>query len=257
MTEQYPSPLVKIDPWSTYGLRLTAFPSPSAQIDSSHWWKETVGIAPETQQINRKAGVIRDEGPFGKGRLLLEVQPAKIDWRFTSLVEEEAGVILLERLLPLETTLNSFVPAMNRWLRISPSTIRLAFGAYLATPVGDRPTGYTQLSRFLHYVQLDPVGASDFFYQVNRPRESKTILGLRLNRLTKWSVLLASSAQLVLGSGNRIVATQNQEVLARHLELDVNTAAENTTEFRNEDLLPLWEELAQLGREIADKGDIP
>ena len=56
------------------------------------------------------------------------------------------------------------------------------------------------------------------------------------------------------GLGPAIVGTPQ---LACRLELDINTSAENTNLIPLEHIRQLFEELVNLGYEIADKGDIP
>ncbi len=244
-------------PWLVYGLRLTAFTSPSAQIDSMNWWSSVVGELPESQQSSPKTGRKREVGPFEGSRLILEVQPSRIDWRLTSLSDDQPGPTSREELLPLQSTVESFLRIANGWFVMAPPLIRLAFGSHLGIPVDDRSAGYQLLAKYLPSVQLDPSNSSDFIYQINRSRVSTVVPNLKLNRLSKWSVAVASLGVIAFQGENRAAANFTHQFFSCHLELDINTAADNTDEFQREHLPSQFLELIQLGEEIAHRGDIP
>src|SRR5208282_50763 len=79
-----------------------------------------------------------------------------------------------------------------------PPAIRLAYGAILLQPVDNRETGYLRLGELASAVKIDPK-SEDFFYQINRPRESTTLKNMRLNRLSKWSVALFQPMRFAFG----------------------------------------------------------
>jgi len=133
---------------------------------------------------------------------------------------------------------------MLRWLAGCPPLQRLAFGAVLTRPVDDLLTGYRQISDYLPFVQLDPESSSDFSYQINRPRNSTVISGLRINRFSRWSVA-------------RVFASTFDTQIGCRVELDINTAQEFQGELPQEKLPVIIQELVDLGKEIAENGDIP
>jgi hypothetical protein len=245
--------------WQVQVLRLTAFPSPSARVVEPTWWTDLVGEPPETRISRPRIGGHQEEGPFRGGRLLLTVQPNRIDWRFTAVDEEEREVETIPIIGSLPESVGIFLPLMRRWFELETClpAQRLAFGAILLQPVEDRSAGYRQISLYLPCVELDPEGSSDFSYQINRPRDSGSgITDLRINRLSKWSVAARARAQLSIGSA-AVRYSRSQEDFSCRLELDINTAADFQEELTCEQLPQVFEELVDLGQEIAREGDIP
>ena len=75
-----------LDNWQTERLRLTGFPSPAPPIDtsgSSNWWRNVTGEEPERRISHPKRSGQQDEGPLRDGKLILRVEPARIDWFYT------------------------------------------------------------------------------------------------------------------------------------------------------------------------------
>lgn len=243
--------------WQAINLRLTAFPSPAAQFAEPTWWSDLIGNAPEKRISKPKRLEQQEEGPFEGGNLILSVQPSRIDWVLTTLKEQERGQEL-SVIGSFPVALDKYLKLVVSWLssRMCPPLERLAFGAILLQPVEDRTTGYRQLSTYVHSVDLDPEGTSDFFYQINRPRESRSgIPGLRINRLSKWSRAGLQDIEVTLAPVPR--QTAGPVRFACHLELDINTAHEFRNELPQEQLSQIFQELVDLGKEIASKGDIP
>ncbi|MSQ46812.1 MAG: hypothetical protein EXR78_00250 [Deltaproteobacteria bacterium] len=161
---------------------------------------------------------------------------------------------------PLPESLNIFPQLMTRWLesRECPVTQRLAFGATLWQPVDDQQTGYRQLAAYLPGLQLalEGEGASDFLYQINRARNSSSaIAGLRINRLSKWSVSFWAIAELPLVPEARF--RFHQKGTGCRLELDINTHPDFPGDLPQDQLGQIFNELVTLGQEIAREGDIP
>ena len=258
MTDQTSITLPDEIQWMPYILRLTAFPSPLAQFDSSNWWANIVGELPESQDRKPKIGKVTEIGPFDGSNLILDVQPDRIDWRLTSLSEVNRPLPLSkEELVPLQPILNRYIQIANEWFRVAPPLIRLAFGARLGIPVDNKIDGSHILSSYLPFMDMDFANSSDFLYQINRSRTSTVVPELRLNRLTKWSVLSATTGSFVMRDQQPVSTSTTQNFYSCHLELDINTSAENTDEYQPEHLSPLFDELVQIGLEIAQRGDIP
>lgn len=251
-----PTALPPISAWQVERLRLTAFPPPMTKISQPPWWADLVGYPPETVVSRPKVGLHREEGVFEGRKLFLQIQPERIDWILTPVVPEEmpetppsAG--------PFPDALKSFVNLMERWLEVCLPITRLAFGAVLFQPVADQRAGYVQIAKYLPSLKLDP-DTSDFLYQINRPRDSTSgVPGLRINRLTKWSILLFQGFDVTLAKKELTTVGYAVEESACRLELDINTVPESAAELPRETLPRVSQELVHLGQEIATKGDIP
>lgn len=246
--------------WQSELLRLTVFPSPSNAKVNSSWWSELLGQAPDTEVSRPRLGTTRVEGPFGNGKLVLDIKPTRIDWLFVpiNLEDDEVGefptIGLFDKALPL------FSELMNRWfgLESCPVVQRLAFGAVLVQPVSDRKVGYQRIAQYLSSVQLDTDNSHDFAYQINRPRLSQSSIAanLRVNRLMKWSVVALSVKQVSM-DGESLIVQAEKPAFACRLELDINTTQDFSGEITRYQMPQLFEELLSLGQEIAANGDIP
>jgi hypothetical protein len=130
--------------WQAETLRLTAFPSPSAQIIRPTWWRDLVGEKPESSISQPRKGGLREEGPFADGKLVLAFEPTRIDWLYTPIADEKQQAEGFLTIAPLRDALSAFVPLMNRWFELEscPAVQRLAVGVVVLQPVRDLQTGY-------------------------------------------------------------------------------------------------------------------
>ena len=233
------------DNWLVELVRVTAFPSPSLQIDSSRWFSEIVGEPAESQLILPKKGTSREEGPYGNGRLILETQPARIDWVLSKLPDEE---LLGEP----SVVFKQFTDLVTRWFELSGPLQRLAFGSILSLPVNSRREGYERLGHFLKGVQIDPENSSDFLYQINRPRPFEANgFQIKVNRLSKWFVSLWQMLEIRAVSGS--ITSGN----ACRLELDLSTDGEFAGELPKDLLTKILDVLIEFALEISQRGDVP
>jgi hypothetical protein len=242
--------------WSIYGLRLTAFLSPAAEFDPSNWRNEIVGDLPEAEQGNPRLFQKTEVYPYKNGKLILDTNPGRIDWRYTSI--QDPMMLLphsLDNFWADRECIEEFLVIVNRWFALGLPVVRIAFGTAMGIPVDDRAAGYQVLDQYLPAVQLDPFHSSDFQYQINRSRQSVTIPNLMINRLSKWSTQVATVTTLDIATnkpvGSKIVSTM------AHLELDINTSADHRGPFESDQLEPQYLELKTLAMEIAEEGDIP
>jgi hypothetical protein len=101
---------------------------------------------------------------------------------------------------------------------------------------------------------IDPIGSSDLFYQINRPRDSRgKIPDLIINRLSKWSILALQIAAI----DSRGSMVKGNKRLSCRLELDISTSGEYCGTIDRKAIAPVFKELVELGKEISEKGDIP
>ena len=138
------------------------------------------------------------------------------------------------------------------WLQEScPPATRLACGVTLLWPVPSREEGYVGVSSLLPF-SLD-ADARDFTYQINRRKDSRVLSGVRINRLSKWSVL-GIRASLMAADTMQVLEEQEEE-FAIQLELDVNTVEGDVDALSGEEAAQEFDELVTLAREIAGHGD--
>ena len=258
MAQKNLADLPPLEAWQAEGLRLTLFPSPAAQIGEASWWKDLVGEPAAAKIVQPRIGGHQEEGPFENRKLVLRVEPIRIDWLLAPLDEGTLAAATIPTVGSFPESLNLFVPLMFRWFQAEtcPPAQRLAFGATVLLPAGDTQEGYRQISAYLPF-QFDAEGSSDFSYQINRPRNSLSgISSLRINRLSKWSVMRVVLGTLAFGPASVGYSARQMHHVCR-LELDINTTPDFPGELSREQLPQVFQELVRFAKEIVEKGDIP
>lgn len=246
--------------WKAESLRFTAFLEQGESPDCSTWWADVVGDAPETKTQKFREGTLREEGPFLSGRLVLSIEPLRVDWMLTTDMQQVVAIGDFDSLPDFTSVHSEFTALSKRWVAIGIPVIRLAVGAVLLLPVRNREEGYTRLASYLPALKIDPVGSSDLLYQINRRRISRRSADFSINRLSKWSVALFHSAHLQIGlapNPKSTLQTVGDSLAACRLELDVNTEPGIATPIPTEIVTLLIDELTELAIEIAKKGDQP
>lgn len=244
---------VDLSTWQAESLRVTCFPSSATEFNAASWWQNVIGEQPENTIVRARDGFRQDEGNFNDRKVVLGVQPIRIDWLMIAKGEEGESTSS-----SFQDSLDSFLELMSRWFKISPSLRRLAFGVILALPVDDRRSGYELIANYLPNVKLDPVGSSDFLYQINRTRSSRLeIPELVVNRLSKWSVAKQGLARFDLLPEARVSLFPSSDTFSCRLELDINTSADYKDNLPENKLTNIFLELIDLAKEIALEGDIP
>ena len=248
--------------WEVSTIRVTAFAGADLDVhpEAGSWWTQVVESDAEESRSRPGVGEIQESGIFEGKRLVLDIKPGRVDWHLSALPglpDEQPEIV--PTIGPLNDVLTSFTRLTDRWLGICPPLTRMAFGAVLVKPVTDRETGYSTIDELLPKVDIDPENSFDFLYKINRPRTSMSgISGLILNRLSTWSVLATFLLQVGAGSGGGgVIRDAQQPRFFCRLELDMSTDTNFQEGFSGENTRVVFRELVELGREIAEGGDLP
>jgi hypothetical protein len=241
----------------TESLRFTAFLSTNERIGEQRWWAELTGAEPETRSSRLTLGLTQEAGPFQSYGLVLATNPGRVDW-FLTPKQLEGALPVPMRAGPFAETLPLFCDLMKHWFEASPDFARIALGVVLHKPMQNKLEAYRRLATYLPAVKIDPEGSSEFYYQVNRPRKSKTIEGLQINRLSKWSAALVVPFGLTFASPvqGQIGKIGEGESSCR-IELDINTDPAFPGNLDRPLLPKILGEFADLATEIATVGEIP
>lgn len=259
MSKQDKPSRLLLNAWYVESLRLTAFPVRGTPLTDISWWTELVGEPAETKTIQPRVGGQTEQGEFLGAKLVNQIQPHRVDWQL-QLPDQETQADTFPTVGPFLEIVERFVELMLKWLSLEtcPELHRLAFGAVLVYPIESRVAGYQQLAAFLPSVKLDLEGSSDFLYQINRVRTSTSkIEGLRINRLSRWSVTALQRVDLSFEKNLDMSIAKGKLVHACRLYLDINTVPEFRGPLPEKQRGSLFEELVFLAKEIASEGDIP
>lgn len=229
------------------------------------WWSKVAGAVPENRNSKPARGELIEAGFFGGNVLTLSVQPGRIDWFLSPNIfpqGDDRSDVGIKSVGEFESTGKMFLTTIMKWLDDCPAIVRLAYGAVALEPVDNRMAGYVRIAEYLPAVKIDPAGSEDFFYQINRPRESRVIKGMRLNRLSKWSVASYQPLSIAIGvpvgpSGQPLVHSHGgTPAMACRAEVDLSTPGGVQDELPHGALPSIFEELVILGAEITRQGDI-
>jgi hypothetical protein len=245
--------------WGAEQFRLTVFPLPGATTRFPEWWQSTMALPPDETTSNPKRGSSVVSGSLGSNKLILKLEPDRIDWLFVPPGDLGSNAQPPEpefpTIGPLTESLGAFSDIMERWLVRDdlPEIARIAFGAILKHTEPDRRSAYLRLPEYLP-VRVDP-DSSDFFFQINLPAASRTgVDDLRVNRLSKWSVVALAVFALRFTGATFASEARPPFGHALRLELDINTVPEFRGPLPRGRFIEVYRELAALGQEIAAEG---
>jgi hypothetical protein len=243
--------LLTTSAWQLEFARLIAFPADPPLFMDQHWWEDLASEQPPDFVSTRKKHTREDRGSFQGTVLSLTVDLRRVEWLIQPLGEFGDLPGNLPTLGPFRDKIDWFVELLSHWLTSScPPLVRLAFAAKLLQPAATQQEAYRVLAAHLPAVNLDP-NPNDFFFQINRRKTSTVVAGLPINRVSTWSKM---NVTFSVEPGTPFTWPDNCYTA---LELDINTAPEKTDILPSESLPRLFRELASLGVEIAERGDIP
>ena len=245
--------------WKAEGLRVTTFHDVGVIAKGvEQLWEAITREKPEQLTSRPREGLTVAEGPYGGNTLQCIYRADRVDWNLQPVtpppnipIEGFMSMGLFPGVLP------SFLDVARKWLEESPPVTRLAFGSLLLIETEDLPDAYRRLGALLPAVRLDADGSSDFFYQINRRRISASDPRILVNRLSKWSVMQGGAVALAVVGNAVPQLSRSPDYFACRLELDINSAGPLSSSMPEAGVTQLFEEFVSLGKEIAQKGDIP
>lgn len=255
MADATGEPKLSISDWKIDSLRVTSFPAEPVDCERIAWWEEVIGNKPEERLHRPRQHELIEKGALGERMLTLRIRLDRIDWIFEAPARSQSEAGGFRSGGQFDEGIREIGRLFARWCDLDdcPSSRRLAVGAVLLYPTDDRIGGYRLLSRFLPGVRIDAEYSSDFLYQINRPRPSKSISELRMNRLAKWSVALMKTEMIIFGSHD--APRELGEFHACRIETDMNTDADWKQRFSREEQPRIVDELIGLSEEVVREGD--
>lgn len=239
-----------ITSWNLESIRLSVFlkESPSFEPD---WWRQVIGKEPEVSTNKRQLGQYIDEGTSDHWRIALNISSLnqnRVDW---IVYPSEEALIGFSHIGQYTEQSELFFNKLEKWLAdICPSAVRIALGAVLIHECSDRKASYQLLELLLPIIAFEPDNWSDFSFQVNKKATSTVISNLEINQITKWDAIRMRQIRFDQADNT----SEQVDFHACRLELDINTAAENTTEITNTFIPKVAKELLQLANRYVTKG---
>jgi hypothetical protein len=192
-------------------------------------WPESSSAIGRAKKISHTV-----EGTFEGRKLVMRSVLDRIDW-FLLPTDGMAEEAIMNSDSPSvgspNETFELFSKVVEKWFSCEdlPMINRIAFGATLSRPIGDRRSAYIELRDYIP-VDINPE-STDILYQINLPTQSATVAGLSLNRLSKWLVAQHTILTFPLGAGGSPIPPALSPAAIR-LELDINTVSPLRRRFR-------------------------
>lgn len=237
--------------WEAEGIRFSAFPPPSVNFEVRPLWEALTGKPPEEVQERPQLGLRNEFGPFLDDHLFVTQQPARIDIVFG--VHPQKNELEMPSVGQYPRVAQAHIEVAGKWLRIAPSLGRIAFAPTLLHRVASVEEGYKRLRELLPRLPLDE-GARNMHWQINRPRPSKSVNGVTINRVSKWSLVTLQRMQIAAGTEGLALSQPTTSISACKLELDIYT--DPVEPLPAERLGQLLDELIFAAKEISEQGDI-
>jgi len=192
--------------------------------------------------------------------LELRTSPGRVDWMLAPPMSDNVADVAQFPNVGTVTEAAQIIDAMLlEKAALAYEVPRFAIGIVALHPSDNRDASYAELTGLLRSIRPNLDGASDFSYQVNRPRPSVTLPGVRINRLSRWSTAALTGLRLsilsVQSAASQATQHRTKAIYATRVELDLNTPADRAETLPKPNRLPLLRELVQLGLEIIDTGD--
>lgn len=256
MAQQGHQPL-ETNEWEAEHLRITTFHTADFNVSElPRQWEDLFGEPPEQQTIRPREGITELAGIYAGNQFVLTAQQQRVNFLILPVAKPLTEIAqVLPTLGLFARTLESLHDISTKWLATCGPITRLAFGSVLVRQVDNVLSGHQHLAQFLPFLGTYDREAYDFLYQINRPRLSIVDPGIRLNRLTKWSIMQGGGIAFAIGP-SEVKRLTSDSVMACRLELDINTTPNRANPLLREQIEPIFHELVTLGSEISEKGDI-
>ena len=233
--------------WDVEGLRLSVFSdNPPAGL-----WSKVAGADPDNIDKRPRQQTTIETGPVLGNILQVVTQPERADWHIQP--SPPPGPPPTNQ-VPMLSNVSESMDILRRSRDAALDSIalvnRLAFGALLIKQVSDQSEGIQALTRYLSTVRLTD-DSREFIYRVNRRTRLRTEPAVRVNRVAAWSVEEIISVGIAMP---QMRVDRGAQVVVRKLALDINTIPAGARTTNN--TKPWFDELVELAREIAVKGDI-
>jgi hypothetical protein len=247
------------DTWRCESLRLTAFWPDGRDASNLLRWESVVGSPPDHSDSQPKARASRQVGtlPNAPATLDFRATVGRVDWFLTSSVPVTVGDLKdpFEGLLSLVDALELFSNLLFTKAGQAYDAARLAVGVNALRPADSVKASYEDLARLLPDVRVPTIDASEFFFQINRPRNSAALKNFSINRLSKWMSIVAGQLVIAIPTVAPIRLFGDAPYATR-VELDISTPADFTDVIPQEAREPLLIEMRSFAEEILEKGDI-
>jgi len=250
--------------WLCESIRVSALWRAPEDVSSLLDWKTVIGSEPEQRETQPRFGTVREVGPVWGGVAALEFRssPGRADWVLTPVIPPDIQLPGIPNLGDVADTTQKFRNLIFEHFARAYAAPRFAFGLVALHQQPTKKASYLELAELLGNASLRLSAASDFMYQINRPRASKSVRGLTINRLSRWTSVGVQGLRLQITaspstSPETSVSPASPGLHATRVELDINSSFERHDTISAELRGPLLDEFIELAGELLSSGDVP
>jgi hypothetical protein len=249
--------------WLCESIRVSAL-GRAPELVSELDWKAVMGSDPEQRETQPRLGTVREIGPVLGGAAVLEFRASagRVDWALAPIIPPDIQLPTIPNVGSVTEAIRNFRDLIFEHVTRSYAASRFAFGmaAFHQQPTGG--ASYEELAALLHNAALLAPGTSDFVYQINRPRNSKSVNGLVVNRLSRWSSIAVHGLRLQITAPlsnlpESLLSSSSPTLQATRAEFDINSSAERREPIPAEMRRLLLDEFVELAEELLSAGDVP
>jgi hypothetical protein len=236
--------------WEVETARATVFAPDVASLGLPSWQSIT-GASP-LQTVTRADGIEQQSGMYGRYQLAISKQRSRADLVIgpAPRIGMSAGPISMGN---LNDTMPTFKSISLKWMSPQQDVQRLALGAILWKSASSSRAALEQLVRLIPSFKLNTNdGIMDFALQINRPRESTAIPGIRINRVAIWQ---NATIHVIAINPAGEAPPPTPPFHRAQVTLDINTP--DGASISHTQVGELLKEMQTILEEIPEKGDVP
>jgi hypothetical protein len=225
--------------WKALTGRVTLFTGPvplGAPLSALDLFKKVWGRNPENYQSNANAlAPSVAQGRRAGMTVGCSVLPGRIDLNFQPLPKPVQGIaptfVLIENTVQLDDELQHVVESIGGDVTSIP-LLRVGVYLHFAQLAPNIPEANKLLMTVIpDQIRPQLTSEEDFILQINRPRRSGSVDGVKMNHVIKWSMDRFQVFNLPLPTGGTVIGPgsmafpQRQEFIAASVVFDVNNVA--------------------------------
>jgi hypothetical protein len=251
-----------MESWRCESLRLTAIWADGRDASALLTWEEVVGSPPDQRENHPKLRSTREVGSINENSFNLDMRatPGRVDWFVTPIrpTSPNEEVSPFRSLPVVSDALDAFAYMIFEKSVNAYDAVRFALGVAAVRPTASVRASYEDLARLLPDIKVPLEGASELFFQINRPRKSKLAAGHELNRLSRW--MSVASGQVIFPQITLAyppIQIRGDSIFATRVELDISTGAERQMTIPQDERRLLLNEMLDFAKESLESGDRP
>lgn len=220
----------------------TSLPSPKEVLP------QAFGVEVDSFSERNYGSETNAESDWMGGRLAVRSQPGRLDFIISPIPDVGMNAPMLPDGI---SVLPHLILAVNNWLVGSNVDVnRIALGGRAMLPSKDRDDAYDKFAEKVKLVSVKKNEQSEINFQVNLPRASKNVSGIKINAVSAWAVSAFKFFQI----SSNMTSTTGDEQYFLHCVPDISTDADRVGFLLKDDMSKLFDEFRDVFEEFLEEG---